>query len=233
MLSLIYVQAFPHDVSSVHKLPADFRPPPISDRAALIARILEVAPSADFTYPDWGAIPEPDGTGTFIEINLGHDLVVEGFALKLWEKRAAPLAERIIAHLGLRGVDIEAGDFFPAKRPLADSPKRWRRYHAPLPGGLTTREAAIEFLQSRGYQAWARDWAAGESIWASNSIYDCDGLECYRERVYLFPDHESTSRWCVMDMVVESFRDLTTALQAAMDHLDGCLLLRLENGVTG
>ena len=225
MWYLIYVQAFPHDISSVHELPADFRPPPIGNRADLIARILEVAPTADFTYPDWGVIPDPDGTGDFIEINLGHDLVVEGFALKLREKHAGPLAERIISHLGLRGVDIEAGDFFPVERPLDEDRKRWRRYQPPLPEGLTTREAAIEFLQARGYQAGARDWVVGESIWVYKSTFDSGPLEAIREHVYIVPDRVPTGRWYVMDWFSESFQNLPEALLAGMDYLAGCLVL--------
>jgi len=47
----------PADALSLSDIPHDFAPAPLGQRAALIAKILEIAPQADFSHPTWENCP--------------------------------------------------------------------------------------------------------------------------------------------------------------------------------
>jgi hypothetical protein len=66
------------DAHSVSDIPHDFAPAPLGQRAALIAKILEIAPQADFSDSTWGELSTPDFT---IEFNMGRDALVDSLML--------------------------------------------------------------------------------------------------------------------------------------------------------
>jgi hypothetical protein len=82
----IIVQDFPKDVKSAKDIPADYHPKPIGTRSEIIAKILEVVPSADFSDLSWGDIDED---GWSIEVNLGDEEVLRGFFSRArWWRRS-------------------------------------------------------------------------------------------------------------------------------------------------
>ena len=73
----IFVQDLPPDAESVADIPSDYQPKSLGPRDALIAKIREIVPSADFSDPSWGHI---EGERFSIEVNLGQASVVDSFA---------------------------------------------------------------------------------------------------------------------------------------------------------
>jgi hypothetical protein len=74
----ISIMDLPADAHSVSDIPHDFAPAPLGQRAALIAKILEIAPQADFSDSTWGELSTPDFT---IEFNMGRDALVDSLML--------------------------------------------------------------------------------------------------------------------------------------------------------
>ena len=121
----IFVQDFPPDAHTVDDIPDDFEPAPLGPRAEIIEKIREVMPFADFSDPTWGLI---DGDGFSIEVNLGADESVDGFALHVrGGDLAAACVVAIIEHLGVRAIDSSTGDFFKPADAVA-SLQKWRAY---------------------------------------------------------------------------------------------------------
>jgi hypothetical protein len=121
----IFVQDFPPDAHTVDDIPDDFTPTSLGPRAAIIEKISEVTPFADFSDPTWGII---DGDGFSIEVNLDADEIVDGFALHVrGGDLAAACVVALIEHLGVRAIDSSTGDFFTPANALA-SLRQWRAY---------------------------------------------------------------------------------------------------------
>ena len=121
----IFVQDIPDDVRSVNDIPNHFVPAPVGKRTELIKQIKEVAPFADFSDPAWGKI---DGKGFSIEVNLGEDEEVDGFAFHVrGNDVAAGLISEILAHLNLSAFDSGTGDLFDHTN-AAEGLKKWREY---------------------------------------------------------------------------------------------------------
>ena len=74
----ILAMDIPHEFKSVEEIPLDFKPEPLGARSAVIAKIKDVFPTADFSEPSWGLI---DGDGWSIEVSMGKDEMCDGFAL--------------------------------------------------------------------------------------------------------------------------------------------------------
>lgn len=128
----VFAMKLPESIRSVDEIPDDFLPPPIGRRADLIARILEVAPFADFSDPTWGQLDAP---GFSIEVALGDDEVVHGIAFFVrGGDTAAGCLVAILDHLGLRAIETGFGEILDPTTAV-DSLRRWRAYRDQVVGG--------------------------------------------------------------------------------------------------
>jgi hypothetical protein len=100
----VFVQDIPPDVVKVADIPADFKPRPIADHDELVRGILEAAPEADFSDPDWGTI---DADGYSIEIGIKRRDPMYSFAFHV--RDATGEADHVIAAI-LRVLDLRAFD---------------------------------------------------------------------------------------------------------------------------
>jgi hypothetical protein len=122
----IFVQDIPLEAKSVEDIPDDFAPQPIGARSRVVAAIRKVAPEVTFARPEWGTI---DGEGFSIEVSLGLDDPVMGFAFHLrGGEEGLFLVADILAELGVRAFapGTEAGLFEVDRAGEAFS--RWRSY---------------------------------------------------------------------------------------------------------
>ena len=111
----IYVQDIPEGIREVSEIPSDFMPEPLSQsHEQIVATIERVAPTADFSDPEWGTI---DGDSYSIEVNLKRTEPVRSFAFHVRASDAAAdvVIAEILAALGLRAFDIgsDSGLFEP------------------------------------------------------------------------------------------------------------------------
>jgi hypothetical protein len=123
----IFVQDIPHGLSSVEDMPDDFEPKPLGARQEIIEKIRSVVPTADFSDPSWGLIDGPDFS---IEVSLGSDEIVEGFAFHVRGGDAAAfVVADILERLGCRAFDggSESG-LFEVGPDGSDAQKKWRAY---------------------------------------------------------------------------------------------------------
>lgn len=121
----ISIMDLPADAHSVSEIPQDFAPAPLGERAALIAKILEVAPAADFSDPTWGELSTRDFT---IEFNMGAAAVVDSLMLHVrGGDSAVDFITALLLHLGLRAIDCSTGDFFESSA-AAQSLTAWRQF---------------------------------------------------------------------------------------------------------
>jgi hypothetical protein len=122
----IFVQDLPTDARTFEEIPEDFVPVPLGSRAAIIDRIKEVAPAADFSDPSWGHLDEP---GFSIEFNMGNKEECRSFAFHVYgADAAAGVVAAILEHLKLRALDSQTGGFFEAGESARESLRRWRAY---------------------------------------------------------------------------------------------------------
>jgi hypothetical protein len=121
----LLIQDFPAHARTVDEIPDSFNPAPLGLRAAIIQKILNVVPFADFSDPAWGTI---DGEGFSIEVNCGADEFVNSFALHVrGGDPAATCVAAILDRLGVRAVDTSTGAFFNPADAVA-SLRRWSTY---------------------------------------------------------------------------------------------------------
>ena len=124
----IFVQDLPPDAATVADIPDDFEPAPLMERSALIERIRGVVSEADFGDPAWGRI---EGPGFSIEVNIGNEDPVRGFAFHV---RGGDLAVGIVAdvleRLGLRALDPGSGSGFFERGAAVASLTAWRDYRS-------------------------------------------------------------------------------------------------------
>jgi hypothetical protein len=106
----VFAQNFP-DVASAEDVPDDFEPAPLGPRDALIARMIEAVPGADFSDPSWGLV-EQDGWS--IEINIGEEAECDSFALHVrgGGDGAIETVAAILDATGVRAIDAQTGEFF-------------------------------------------------------------------------------------------------------------------------
>ncbi len=122
----ILVLNFPPDIKLFEDLPEGFAFTALGKRADLIAKILEVAPSADFSDPSWGSL---QGENWDIEINLGKEEETDSFMFHVrGGDGAVGAVGTILDHLGLRAYDIERQGFFVADADALKSFQTWRSY---------------------------------------------------------------------------------------------------------
>ena len=98
----IFAMDTPPGVQSVSEIPDDFRPQSLGSRSAVITRIQQIVPTADFSDPSWGLI---DGDDWSIEVNLGKDEACDGFALHVrGDEAAVGAVASILDGLGIRAI---------------------------------------------------------------------------------------------------------------------------------
>ncbi len=123
----LFVQDLPPDLDTVDDIPEDFEPRSLGARSDLIAKILEILPTADFTDPSWGVV---SGDGYSIEISLGEAQTVPSFVLHLrGGEGALPAAHHLLDSLGLDALDpqAESGLFEFDDEAIANF-KAWRKF---------------------------------------------------------------------------------------------------------
>jgi len=123
----IFVQDIPKDAVSVADIPDDFEPSSIGERQKIIGKIRSIIPTANFEDSVWGIIDGPDYS---IEVNLGKDEILDGFALNIRGGSLAPfVVADILAVLNLRAFDpnSESG-IFSIGPDGSEGQKRWREY---------------------------------------------------------------------------------------------------------
>lgn len=122
----IFVQELPPGITTVDEIPADFRPGPLGSRSDIVAGIMRVVPTADFTTPEWGRI---EGTGFSIEVNLAPGDPVTSFAFHVrGDDNAAHLVADILDELDLQALDPQAPGGVFTRQTATLSLERWRHY---------------------------------------------------------------------------------------------------------
>jgi len=122
----IFVMDMPSDITSVGEIPSDFRPRSMGSRSAIISKIKEIIPTADFSNPSWGLVLGDDWS---IEVNIGEDEECDGFALHVRGGDAAVGAvASILDGLGIRAIDSQTGEFFVSGPSAIESFRKWRAY---------------------------------------------------------------------------------------------------------
>jgi hypothetical protein len=90
---------------------------------------------------------------------------------------------------------------------------------------MQNRDDAIRWLTEKGYLAFARDWAAGESIGIAKSVVEGPyGLQQYAPTlVWVFPDRSED--WLLLSPGTVgptlSFASLAEAVTRAVEIIDG------------
>jgi hypothetical protein len=123
----IFVQDIPKEANSPADIPDDFKPKPIGLRSEVIGKILTVVPFADFSDPSWGII---DGQGFSIEVNLGDNEMLNGFAFHVRGGDLAAFAVAdILERLGRRAFDPNSKTgIFTITQDGSDGQQRWCAY---------------------------------------------------------------------------------------------------------
>ena len=122
----IFVKDLPRDATTLEDIPKDFKPSSIGERTAIIKKIEEVVPFADFSNPSWGVI---EGDEWSIEVNVGEEENCNGFAFHVrGGDTAVGVVAAILEHLSLRALDSQTGDFFAAGPEAIESFHKWRAY---------------------------------------------------------------------------------------------------------
>ena len=123
----IFAVNVPLVFESIEEIPPDFKPKPLGDRSAVIARIKRIVPTADFSDPSSGLIDED---GWSIELDMGDDEICEDFAFHVRGDgdEAVEVVARILDGLGIRGFDPQAGRLFVGGPSAIASFNEWRAF---------------------------------------------------------------------------------------------------------
>jgi len=134
----VFVQDLPSDARPVADIPDDFAPKPIGRRADILAGIIRVAPAISFADPTWGVI---DGPGFSIEINIGPDDVLTGFAFHFRGGQRAPcVVAKILNELRLRVIAPGTDSGFFGLSELGAAYSDWQGYRQQVVGGTPDAE---------------------------------------------------------------------------------------------
>ena len=121
----IFISDFPPEARTTADIPEDAPFNPLGDRSAIIAKIKEVIPEADFSDPSWGVY---DGGDYSIEFCVGSDDPCKSIVLLVrGGGNVVPVITRLLAGLQLRAVDSQTGDFFDPGVAAA-SFREWQAY---------------------------------------------------------------------------------------------------------
>lgn len=121
----IAIMDLPADAKSLGDIPQDFVPRTLGPRAALISKILEIAPSADFSDPTWGELTTPDFV---VEFSMGREDPVASVMLHVrGGDVVVGFISALLQNLGLRAIDCSEGAFFEPST-SAQSLAAWRDF---------------------------------------------------------------------------------------------------------
>jgi hypothetical protein len=128
----IYIMNFPAKAQRVADIPEDFRPTPLGRRADLITQIREVAPTTDFSNPEWGVF---EGDGFSIEFQMGEKETCQSIMLLVRGGGSPiPAVGALLDRLAVRGIDCQTSEFFDIEAARA-SFGSWQRYRDQIVGG--------------------------------------------------------------------------------------------------
>jgi hypothetical protein len=130
----IFVQDLPPGIASTDDIPDDFQPSPIGLRSKIMAKLSALYPECDFADPSWGILELP---GCSIELNLGSDEELDGFAMHVrGDERAPNVVTHILEALGVRALDPSSPSGLFEQDPIlrSESFARWRSYRAQILG---------------------------------------------------------------------------------------------------
>ena len=121
----IFAVNVPLEFESMAEIPSNFKPKPLGSRAAVIARIKRIVPTADFSDPSWGMI-EKDGWS--IELDIGDGEICEDIAFHVRGDgdEAVEVVARILDDLAIRGFDPQTGRMFVPGPSAIASFNAWR-----------------------------------------------------------------------------------------------------------
>ncbi len=121
----IFAVNVPLAFESIEEIPSDFKPKPLGNRSAVIAKIKRIVPTADFSDPSWGLIEK---NGWSIELDMGDDEICEDFAFHVRGDgdEAVAVVARILDGLSIRGFDPQAGKLFVPGPSAIASFNKWR-----------------------------------------------------------------------------------------------------------
>ena len=116
-----------HEIKSVEELEADLSSKPLGSRSALIAKIKDIVPTADFSDPSWGVITRD---GWSIEVNIGEDDTCSDLALHVRGNgdEAIEVVTRIVEGLGAAAFDPQTGRRFVGGPTAVASFQMWRTF---------------------------------------------------------------------------------------------------------
>ena len=121
----IHIQDFPATAEKVADIPDDYQPSSLGKRADLIAQILDIVPSTDFSNPDWGVF---EGDGYSIEFQMGSEEICRSITLLVRGGGSpTPLIAALLDRMKLRGIDCQTSEFFDVEAARA-SFGSWQRY---------------------------------------------------------------------------------------------------------
>jgi hypothetical protein len=126
----IFVQDLPPGIASIDDIPEDFEPAVIGRRSEVIAKVSALYPEANFRDPSWGVLDLP---GCSIELNLGSDEELDGFAFHVrGDERAPTVVAHILGKLGMRALDpsSDSGLFEQDAILRSESFARWQSYRS-------------------------------------------------------------------------------------------------------
>lgn len=128
----IFVQDLPPGVTAIEEIPTNFRPGPIGRRDEIIAGIMSVVPTADFSDPAWGTI---EATGFSIEVNLAPEDPVTSFTFHVrGDDDAAHLIADILDELGLQALDPLSPSGVFSRQAATSSLERWSQFRNQILG---------------------------------------------------------------------------------------------------
>ena len=107
----IFIQDLP-DVASAKDIPEDFRPQPLGDREAVIARILNAVPIGELQDSDWIFV-NADDIDLSIQLHMEDERQVRYLVAHVHGgTQSASCIAALLNGLGLRALDTNTGEFF-------------------------------------------------------------------------------------------------------------------------
>ena len=136
----LFAMKLPREARTVDDLDADYEPPTIGPRHAVIEAIASVVPTADFSDPSWGLI---ETAHALIEVNLGSEEIVDSFALHVrgGGVEVLTLIADLLAAVDVRAIDGSSGDFFDASG-SRQGWEEWQRYRDDVLGDGRSNESS-------------------------------------------------------------------------------------------
>ena len=128
----IFAQDLPADANCIEDIPDNFKPKPIGARADVIAKILQVTPSAEFE-PDF-AHASLEGDGFSVEISILHDDPCMGvsFCVRGGRPAVIDMIADILDSLKLRALHTGDGPHFFDRKTAMQALESARRYTAQI-----------------------------------------------------------------------------------------------------